>query len=100
MPDGKMEGIPVALMEAMAANVPVIATNISGIPELVKDGETGLLISPEDASQLAEAIMNIYKDVISARSKAANASVLVKHEFDLMQNIQQLSQLFDAIIGG
>lgn len=56
MPNGKMEGIPMALMEALASEVPVVATSISGIPELVHDGETGLLVPQRDAAALADAL--------------------------------------------
>ena len=51
-----MEGIPVALMEAMAAGVPVVATRLSGIPELVQDGVTGLLVAPGRRAGLAAAM--------------------------------------------
>ncbi|MFQ3631397.1 glycosyltransferase, partial [Roseiflexus sp.] len=57
MPNGKMEGIPIALMEALAAEIPVVATAISGIPELVRDGETGLLVPERNAAALADALM-------------------------------------------
>lgn len=51
---GKREGIPVALMEAMACGLPVVASSLSGIPELVDDGRTGFLVSPGDADAIAE----------------------------------------------
>ena len=67
-PSGKMEGIPVALMEAYAAGLPVIATDISGIPELVRPGETGVLVPPGDAVALANAIKDVYCNWESAKS--------------------------------
>lgn len=60
-PRGEKEGIPVALMEAMAAGVPVISTTTGGIPELVVDG-TGILVPPEDPVALADAIERLAKD--------------------------------------
>ncbi|MBU0994021.1 MAG: glycosyltransferase [Proteobacteria bacterium] len=54
--DGDMEGIPVSIMEAMAQGLPVVATQHSGIPELVKDGESGLLVPERDVDSLAGAI--------------------------------------------
>ena len=54
--DGRREGIPVVLMEAMGSGVPVIASNLSGIPELVNDQLTGLLVPPRDATSLADAL--------------------------------------------
>jgi colanic acid/amylovoran biosynthesis glycosyltransferase len=61
-PSGAMDGIPVALMEAMAAGIPVVATALSGIPELVRDGETGLLVPPSAPAELAEALRRLVVD--------------------------------------
>src|SRR5205823_3088209 len=52
--NGDTEGIPVALMEAMAAGVPVVASRITGVPELVRDGSTGVLVEPGNAADLAD----------------------------------------------
>jgi glycosyltransferase involved in cell wall biosynthesis/tRNA A-37 threonylcarbamoyl transferase component Bud32 len=60
--DGQMEGIPVALMEAMAAGRPVVASRLSGIPELVEPGHQGLLVPSGDADALAEAIARLLAD--------------------------------------
>ena len=59
---GKREGIPVVLMEAMAAGVPVVASHLSGIPELVTDDVTGLLVPPGDDAALADALERLAAD--------------------------------------
>jgi glycosyltransferase involved in cell wall biosynthesis len=56
MPDGERDGIPVALIEAMAAGVTVVSTHVSGIPELIEDGENGYLVPPDDAETLAKTL--------------------------------------------
>lgn len=91
---GKMEGIPVALMEAMASELPVVATSISGIPELVKDEETGWLVQPESALSIANALKSIYAGPAEARSRAQKGRQLVLNEFELMANARKLSFLF------
>lgn len=95
MPSGKMEGIPVALMEAMASEVPVVATAISGIPELVRDGETGLLVPQRDAAALAHALERLYLDRDLGRRLAAAGRQLVLQEFNLERSAEQLRGLFE-----
>lgn len=97
-PSGKMEGIPVALMEAMAGQLPVLATEISGIPELVRPGETGYLVPPADAQALAEALERIYNNPDDASQRAAAGRQLVLEEFELRENVRQLSALFEHFI--
>lgn len=91
---GKMEGIPVSLMEAMACSVPVIATSISGVPELVQDQSTGILVPPEDVISLVNAIISIYNDKENARRIARNGRELVLEQFNLHNTVKQLSILF------
>ncbi|MFQ3684350.1 glycosyltransferase [Roseiflexus sp.] len=95
MPNGKMEGIPIALMEALAAEIPVVATAISGIPELVRDGETGLLVPERNAAALADALMRLYADPDLGRRLAAAGRELVVREFNLEHNAAQLCRLFE-----
>jgi glycosyltransferase involved in cell wall biosynthesis len=97
-PEGKMEGIPVALMEAYAAGLPVIATNISGIPELVRPGETGFLVPPEDSLALADMIMHLHHHFDHARQLAKQGRELVLDQFDLDQNVQLLAARFAEVI--
>jgi glycosyltransferase involved in cell wall biosynthesis len=92
-PAGKMEGIPVALMEAMACGVPVIATAISGIPELVRPETTGWLVPPAAPTQLADAIQKIYAAPDQAAQLAKAGRELALAEFDLTQNVARLSTL-------
>ncbi|GEB66303.1 hypothetical protein SAT01_37510 [Sinomonas atrocyanea] len=72
-PDGDIDGIPVALMEAMTLGVPVVSSYLSGIPELVKDGETGRTVDPGDHVGLAQAIMDLQdpstRDILKGEAK-------------------------------
>jgi glycosyltransferase involved in cell wall biosynthesis len=88
------EGLPVVIMEAMAAGTPVVTTPISGIPELVVDGSTGYLASPGRADQLADAIDRLFADAEQAHAvvKAARAAVEERH--DVRVNVQRLEALF------
>lgn len=95
-PAGKMEGLPVALMEALAMGVPAVATRISGVPELIRDGETGLLVDPGDAVQLAEAIEGTLAEPANAARRVHAGRALVEAEFDLARNVRQLVELFRA----
>ncbi|NEX16282.1 MAG: colanic acid biosynthesis glycosyltransferase WcaL [Halochromatium sp.] len=87
---GSREGIPVALMEAMAAGLPVVASRLSGIPELVEDGRSGLLVMPRHSSGLARAIERILSDPDGARRMAQEASEVVKRDFNLEITSRQL----------
>jgi glycosyltransferase involved in cell wall biosynthesis len=89
-----MEGIPVALMEAMAGGVPVVATRISGIPELVQDGVTGLLVEPHDPEGLAATLDRLLGDDALAEQLALNARRLVERSFNLAVEAQRLGELF------
>jgi glycosyltransferase involved in cell wall biosynthesis len=93
-PSGKMEGIPVSLMEALACGLPVVATKLSGIPELVQHNKTGYLVKPADATALANALTKLYNNPTSATQLAQEGRALVAREFELSRNVQQLAELF------
>ncbi len=92
---GKMEGIPVALMEALACGLPAAATAISGIPELVRAGETGWLVPPEDPAALADAVLEIFNQPQEAARRGSNGRALVLAEFDLRANVARLAELLE-----
>ncbi|HEX8639914.1 MAG TPA: glycosyltransferase [Allosphingosinicella sp.] len=98
--DGDMEGIPVALMEAMAAGVPVVTTFHSGIPELVEDGVSGLLASERDVATLARQIAIVLGDPERAHSLAAAARARVEAEFNQAKINAALVAEIEAAVEG
>lgn len=92
------EGIPVAIMEAMACELPVISTNITGIPELVLDGETGILVEPKDVSAMASALETLYKKTPEQRLEMGKKGrEWVLKEFTLEGNVRKLVACFESI---
>jgi len=94
------EGIPVVLMEAMAMALPVISTRITGIPELIDDGHSGLLVAPGRADQLADAIERLVGDPSLCREIGARARDRVLHEFNAELSASDLHGLFAEHVGG
>jgi glycosyltransferase involved in cell wall biosynthesis len=93
---GKREGLPVVLIEAMASGVPVLASHLSGIPELVEDGVTGLTVPPGDADAIANAIARLLADPGLRARLAAAGRRRIAEEFDLDRNAETLIGLFGA----
>jgi glycosyltransferase involved in cell wall biosynthesis len=94
-----MEGIPVSLMEAMASGIPCISTRITGIPELIRDGEDGLLVTPSDTDALAEAIARLIDDAPLRQRLAQNGRARVQEKYELARNVERLGQLFISRLG-
>jgi colanic acid/amylovoran biosynthesis glycosyltransferase len=91
---GKREGIPVALMEAMSAGVPVVASAISGIPELVRDEVNGLLVPPRDPAALAAALRRMHDDPVLRGRLAASGRATVVADFNLRRSAVRLAASF------
>ena len=89
-----MEGLPIVLMEAMALGTPVIATRVAGIPELVRDGESGLFFTPSDWEELAACIGRLAHDPSLRGKLAKNGRTAVESEFDIRKSARQLLALF------
>ena len=94
------EGLPVVLMEAMAAGLPVITTQIAGVPELVKDGETGWLVAAGDQDGLKRAIEALLADPERGRHMGAAGRKAVAAEFDATVEARRLATLFCAYGAG
>jgi glycosyltransferase involved in cell wall biosynthesis len=91
------EGIPVAIMEAMACELPVIATQITGIPELVIQDKTGYLVPLADPTALAEAIITVKENPEKAKQLGKNGREWVLQEFNLNKNAIKLAGLFEKL---
>ncbi len=98
--DGRREGIPVVLMEAMATARPVVASRLSGIPELVEHEVSGLLVEPGDARGLADSIERLLRDPSLRDRLGVAARAKVEREFDLRGTAQQLARRFRAVAAG
>ncbi len=75
----RMESLPTTVKEAFYLNVPVIGTNVGGIPELIKNNETGILVPPENPSELAQAINELLSDREKSEKLATNGNTFVKN---------------------
>jgi glycosyltransferase involved in cell wall biosynthesis len=89
--DGRREGLPVALMEACASELPVVASRLSGIPELVEDGRTGLLVEPGDVEGLSRAIERLLRDPELRCALGRAGRERVEKEFHLDANAAALA---------
>lgn len=97
--DGGRDGIPVSLMEAMAVGTPVVSTTVSGIPELIEDGVTGLLAPPGDVAALAEALVRLLSSPGLQESLARAARQRIEREFDVEKEAAKLHRLFHEVAG-
>jgi colanic acid/amylovoran biosynthesis glycosyltransferase len=88
--DGMMEGMPNALIEAMATGRAVISTTIAGIPELIDHGSTGLLVPPEDSVRLADAIRQMLVDPERTRRMGERGRERILQEFNIRDIVAQL----------
>jgi colanic acid/amylovoran biosynthesis glycosyltransferase len=92
--NGDMDGIPVSLMEAMAMEIPVVSTYVSGIPELIEDGQSGLLVEEKDEIGLADALQRLIQDEAVRVALGKNGRSKVVQEFNIHDNASQLTTLF------
>lgn len=88
------EGLPVVLMEAMATQLPCIASQITGIPELVEHGSSGLLVIASHEEQLAAAMMCLIDSPATGERLAIAARERILRDFDLHTNAARLADIF------
>ncbi|MCE5336350.1 MAG: glycosyltransferase family 4 protein [Desulfobacteraceae bacterium] len=91
---GDRDGIPNVIVEALRCGLPVVATNVCGIPEVVRNGDTGILVPSGDEEAIADAIVRFARDPEGAREMARRGRELVLRDFDLRRNCLALLELF------
>jgi glycosyltransferase involved in cell wall biosynthesis len=94
------EGSPLVLLEAMAAGLPVVATRVGGVPEIVNDGESALLVAPRDARAMAAALERVLTDEACARALAANASSRAASHFSPELQVRSLVEIYSRLVNG
>jgi colanic acid/amylovoran biosynthesis glycosyltransferase len=96
-PDGDRDGLPTVLLEAMGKGVPVVTTTVTGGPEIVAEGETGLLCPPGDPVALADALERLLRNPYRARAMGAAGRLRAERLFDLTTNVSQLARHFAKV---
>ena len=96
--DGDRDGIPVSLMEAMAMEIPCVSTFVSGIPELIVNGENGLLVEEKNPSALAEALKRLLTDEDLRRELGKKGRERIVLEFDVRKSANKLKALFERAL--
>lgn len=92
------EGLPNAVLEAMAFGVPVIATAVGGTPEVVHDGDTGILIPASQPAALLQAIRSVLDDRPAAAERARRARTLIEREFDMVRLSHSINELYRRVL--
>jgi len=98
--DGNRDGLPTTLLEAMAVGTPCVSTDVTGIPELIRDGETGLLVPQNDAAALATALERLLENPPLRVALAARARRRIEEDFDARRNSGRLRQILGELHAG
>lgn len=94
----RQEAFGRVLIEAMAADIPVVATRVGGIPEVVVDGETGLLVPPEDPASLAAALLATLRQPEATRARIRAAAEVVRARFSLTGHAERVAALYARLV--
>jgi glycosyltransferase involved in cell wall biosynthesis len=94
----RAEGMPLAVLEAMAIGTPVIASAVNGVPEALEHEVTGFLVPPADADALARAILAAFSDMSRLRRVAASARQKVEREFAATRTVREFDELYQDLL--
>jgi len=96
----RVEGNLMSVMEAMAAGLPVVSTAVGGVPELVQEGVTGLLVPSEDAGALAQAMQALVDDPVRRQAMGEAARQHAVAHFDIRHTVRGYEQLYESLLKG
>ena len=94
----RMESLPTTVKEAFFLNIPVIGTNVGGIPELIKNNETGIIIPPENPSKLAQAVNELLSDKVKAEKLATNGNTFVTNNMTWDVILPKYIQFYEDLL--
>ena len=91
----RLEGLPNALLQAMAMSLPVIASSVGGVPDLIDDKVNGLLVKPEDPYELAKAIIFLLENKTAAKERAMDARIKAED-----YRISKIVSIYEKVLNG
>jgi glycosyltransferase involved in cell wall biosynthesis len=92
------EGLPMVILEAMAAGVPVLASSVEGVPEIIEDGINGFLVSPGNTEELADRIIFILNDPHLLQNVSEKAKRMVYSDFDGYQQAKKIEAIYRQVL--
>lgn len=92
------EGLPIATLEAMAEGLPVVATSIGGLPELVEDGRTGYLVPPSDVQALIGCLRLLLRDPARRRTMGDEGLARIRSHFSVERMVAETSAIYDSLV--
>jgi glycosyltransferase involved in cell wall biosynthesis len=91
------DALPTVLIEALAAEIPIVATNVGGVPEIIENGVDGLLVLPDDPASLAKACLQLLKNDEQVQQITSTGSQIVQQRFSINVQIEKLSKLYKEL---
>jgi glycosyltransferase involved in cell wall biosynthesis len=92
------EGLPNVILEALALAKPVVATQVGGIPEIIRDGETGLLVPPKDPERLAEALLHLLRNPEKGKEFGERGKAIVTQEFNVETMVHKIAEVYREVL--
>jgi glycosyltransferase involved in cell wall biosynthesis len=94
------EGLPNVVLEAMAMEVPVVATRVAGVPNVIEHERSGLIVDPGDVSQLAASIARLLRDPALRQRLAMNARATIEQRFSFAERMKKIRAIYDQVLSG
>ena len=92
------EGVPQSILQAMACSVPVVATKVGGVPEIITSGENGILVAPGDYAAIAEGVIKILSNPVMASEFSYNARCLVREKHSMSHMLDKIEGLYTMLL--
>lgn len=98
LPSTEVEGLPLSVAEAMGAHVPVVASNVGGVSEIVRDEETGLLVQPKNSDQLSQAVLRLLDDPALSQKISDKAFQLCQNKFSVDRLVERVEEAYETFL--